>query len=128
MKDCNQCGKCCVKYGGGALVATASEIEMWELFRPQIFRYVRGKDIWFSPETGELLERCPFLEMEPNRTGAKKYTCSIYDDRPADCRQYPSNVAEMLRDECEMIEVKDLNNTKKAQEALDALMQDSRHE
>jgi Fe-S-cluster containining protein len=54
------------------------------------------------------------------------YTCSIYLDRPEDCRHYPSLIAEMIRDECEMIEVTDLDNTKKAQVTLDILMSDSR--
>ncbi|MFA0704132.1 YkgJ family cysteine cluster protein, partial [Vibrio sp. 10N.222.48.A3] len=26
MKDCNQCGKCCIKYGDGDLAATQEEI------------------------------------------------------------------------------------------------------
>jgi len=32
----------------------------------------------------------------------------------------------MVRDECEMIEVKDLQNPKRAQHALDVMMSDSR--
>ena len=71
------------------------------------------------------LNRCPFLEIEPGQ-GKEKYTCSIYLSRPEDCRHYPSNIAEMVRDECEMIEVKDLENIKKAQSELDKLMADSR--
>lgn len=125
MKDCNQCGKCCIKYGDGALFATAHEIEMWELFQPHIYQYVKDNDIWFCPSTGEQLNRCPFLEIEPNQS-KEKYTCAIYPNRPEDCRHYPSNVSEMIRDECEMIEVKDLENTKKAQSILDNLMKDSR--
>lgn len=125
MKDCNQCGKCCIKYGDGGLSATSEEIETWEQFHPHIYQYVKGADIWFSPDTGAQLTRCPFLEVEAS-LGKEKYTCAIYLNRPEDCRLYPSNVAEMIRDECEMIEVKDLENTKKAQAILDDLMQDSR--
>ena len=125
MKDCNQCGKCCIKYGDGALSATVQEIEMWELFQPHIYQYVQGDEIWFCPDTEVQLNRCPFLEVETYQD-KQKYTCSIYQSRPEDCRHYPSNIAEMVRDECEMIEVKDLDNIKKAQSVLDDLMQDSR--
>lgn len=125
MKDCNQCGKCCIKYGDGALSATAAEIDMWQLFEPHIYEYVKDSEIWFSPDTVLQLTRCPFLEIEPGQ-GKEKYTCSIYQSRPEDCRHYPSNIAEMVRDECEMIEVKDLDDFKKAQSKLDDLMEDSR--
>lgn len=123
MKECNQCGKCCIQYGKGALSATENEVEMWELFNPDIAKYVRGGKIWMDPKTGQQLQRCPFLELEP---GEQKYTCSIYHDRPEDCRHYPTHIAEMVRDECEMIELIDLENPKKAQLKLDDLMQDSR--
>ena len=71
------------------------------------------------------LTRCPFLEVEPGQ-GNEKYTCSIYRSRPEDCRHYPSNITEMIRDECEMIEIKDLEDFDKAQSKLDNLMVDSR--
>lgn len=129
MKDCNLCGKCCIKYGDGALSATKDEIDMWELFQPHIFKYVRHGDIWFDPETSQKLTRCPFLEVSPDPQDtlqSTKYTCSIYDDRPQDCRHYPSHVSEMIRDECEMIEVIDLKNPKWAQLKLDKMMSGSR--
>ncbi|MCS0384491.1 YkgJ family cysteine cluster protein [Vibrio diabolicus] len=128
MKDCNQCGKCCIKYGDGDLAATQEEINLWELFNPDIFEYVKDGKIWFDPETKEQLHRCPFLEIAPKtKAGEKdKYTCSIYLDRPEDCRHYPSLIDEMVRDECEMIEVVDLENLKKAQKQLDKLMSSSR--
>jgi len=128
MKDCNQCGKCCIKYGDGALSATQDEIDLWEIFNPDIFEFVKNDEIWFDPKTGVRLNRCPFLEIEPPKkaNAQKKYTCSIYLDRPEDCRHYPTLIAEMVRDECEMIEAIDLTNPKKSQRTLDILMQDSR--
>lgn len=128
MKECNQCGKCCIKYGNAALSATKEEIDFWEIFRPDIFKYVKNDEIWFDPETGESLTRCPFLGLEPkiHEHAQNKYTCSIYLDRPEDCRHYPSHISEMIRDECEMIELVDLNNPKKSQKKLDVLMRDSR--
>lgn len=128
MKDCNQCGKCCIKYGGGDLSSTTEEIELWEIFNPEIFKFVKNNKIWFDPESGLSLQRCPFLKLEPktDSTAQNKYTCSIYLDRPEDCRHYPSLISEMIRDECEMIEVIDLENSNRAQIKLDVLMQDSR--
>ncbi len=128
MKDCNKCGKCCIKYGDGALSATSEEIDLWEIFQPEIFKFVKNNEIWFDPGTDSRLRRCPFLEVVPKsdtRT-SNKYTCSIYLNRPEDCRHYPSLVPEMIRDECEMIEAIDLKRPKHAQRKLDALMKDSR--
>jgi len=112
MKDCNQCGKCCIKYGGGDLVATQEEIDQGEQFNPEIFTYVRNNEIWCDPITGDKLSKCPFLTLAPktNQHTPDKYTCSIYLDRPEDCRQYPTLLDEMVRDECQMIEARDLDN------------------
>ena len=123
MKDCNQCGKCCIHYGDGGLSASTSEIEWWEHARPNIYAYVKNGNIWVDPVTGAPLKRCPWLQQLPNQ---QKYTCAIYHDRPEDCRHYPTSIAEMVRDECEMIEVKDLKNPKRAQHTLDVMMSDSR--
>lgn len=123
MKDCNQCGKCCINYGGGSLSATASEIDWWETHRPDIARYARDGDIWVSPETGEKLARCPWLQKLP---GQSEYICSIYYDRPDDCKYYPVDIEQMIRDECEMLEPRDLIRPKQAQRVLDNLMADSR--
>ena len=128
LKDCNQCGKCCIKYGDGGIEATVEEIDMWEIFRPHIYQYVRNYKIWFDPKTQAPLTQCPFLEKVPHQdsTIQVKYTCAIYDDRPEDCRLYPSSINEMIRDECEMIESVDLSQPKQAQKKLDKLMSDSR--
>lgn len=129
MKDCNQCGKCCIKYADGGLSATSEEIRMWEIFQPHIYKYVRDGKIWIDPNTDEQLTHCPFLNKissQDNSSHQEKYTCSIYLDRPEDCRHYPTLISEMIRDECEMIEVIDLENPKRAQIDLDAIMSDSR--
>ena len=124
MKDCNQCGKCCIKYGGGDLYATQEEIDLWEIFQPHVFEFVKNDQIWFDPHSGNKLEQCPFLEIAPkkNKSEPHKYTCSIYMNRPEDCRLYPSLITEMIRDECEMIEAVDLLKPKQAQIKLDILM------
>lgn len=127
MKDCNQCGKCCIKYSNAQLSAEDREIKAWDADRPDIHQYVKNGEIWFDPKTGEQLSLCPFLRKEDNkRSGRKIYSCSIYLHRPDDCRYYPTSIEEMIRDECEMIEPLDLKNIKRAQRALDRIMIDSR--
>ena len=123
MKECNQCGKCCTNYGNGGLSATASEIEFWEIFRPDIYSYVSEGNIWIDPDTGKQTKRCPWLRQLPNQG---KYICEIYNDRPDECRHYPVTIDQMVKDECEMLEEKDLVKPKQAQKVLDRLMVDSR--
>lgn len=126
MKDCNSCGKCCIKYSNGALSASKQEIELWEVFNPDIAEYVNKGEIWADPKSGKLLEICPFLRQEASVTSTNvKYSCDIYFDRPDDCKFYPSNVQEMILDECEMLEAQDLKDLKKAQAKLDIIMTDS---
>lgn len=106
---------------------TKQEIELWELVNPEIYEYVKGNEIWFDPQSGEKLAQCPFLETVRDPAQAReKYTCSIYKDRPEDCRLYPSTINEMIRDGCEMIEKVDLDNPITAQKKLDLIMIDSR--
>jgi len=123
MKDCNSCGKCCVRYGNGGLSASAEEIDWWETYRPDIARYVQDEKIWVDPATGEYFDRCPWLRTSPD---GEKFTCDIYDDRPEDCRHYPIDIAQMVRDDCEMLEQRDLVDPGRAQRKLDLLMSDSR--
>jgi len=73
--------------------------------------------------TGKQMKRCPWLRKQPNQN---RYTCRIYHDRPDDCRHYPVDIAQMVDDGCEMIEVADLSDPDKAQVKLDRLMVDSR--
>ncbi|MBQ0731915.1 MAG: YkgJ family cysteine cluster protein [Oleispira antarctica] len=127
MKECNSCGKCCIKYSNGGLSASKQEIELWEVFTPTIAEYVHKGEIWADPKTGKLLELCPFLRLETSVSSSRvKYSCDIYFDRPDDCKYYPSNVQEMILDGCEMIEASDLKNLKRAQAKLDIIMTDSR--
>ena len=79
MKECNQCGKCCLAYSDGGLSATAEEIEGWEIFNPAIAEYVVDGQIWMDPATGEQLTCCPWLEVLPEGpdSGAIKYGCRI---------------------------------------------------
>ncbi|NOQ69103.1 MAG: YkgJ family cysteine cluster protein [Gammaproteobacteria bacterium] len=123
MKECNQCGKCCTKYSNGRLSASADEIEYWENFRPEIYRYVNDGNIWINPDTGKQIELCPWLRKVP---GQNKFSCDIYHDRPDDCKYYPVTIEQMVTDECEMLDAHDRANLKQAQKNLDKLMTDSR--
>ena len=123
MKECNQCGKCCIKYSNGGLSVSVAQIDYWDNYRPEIHRYVVEGNIWIDPDTGKQIELCPWLRKVPNQN---KYTCDIYNDRPDDCKYYPSTIDEMVIDECEMLEEKDQSNPKLARKALDEIMEDSR--
>ena len=123
MKDCNQCGKCCIKYSHGGLSAEPVEIEYWANFRPAIDRYVSAGKIWVDPDTNEQLARCPWLRQLP---GTNRYGCDIYHDRPDDCKYYPVSIEQMITDDCEMLEERDRANLKLAQKNLDKRMADSR--
>ena len=77
-----------------------------------------------DPDTGRQLALCPWLRKLP---GEQKYTCDIYYDRPADCKYYPVTIEDMIKDECEMLDARDLANLEQAQKTLDRLMADSRY-
>ena len=119
MKECNACGKCCVKYSNGQLSASQQDIELWESFRPDIADYVVNGEIWFDPDSKQLMELCPWLKKD---LSSERYLCSIYLDRPEDCRAYPATVSDMLKDDCEMLEAQDLNDLKRAQLTLREMM------
>ncbi len=123
MQECNQCGKCCTKYGGGGLSATKLEVQWWDRTRPDIYAYVRHGNIWMDPVSGKQLEMCPWLRIQP---GSNLYTCAIYYDRPEDCKFYPVTIEQMMNDDCEMLQARDLANLKHAQRTLDKIMANSR--
>ena len=127
MKECNSCGKCCIKYSNGQLSAEPEEIEFWDEHRPDIFSYTKDGKIWVDPTTGKPLELCPFLKKNDPGTGKTQvsYSCDIYFDRPDDCRLYPSSLDEMINDDCEMIEKKDLQHPEQAKIRLELIMSDS---
>ncbi len=124
MRDCNQCGKCCLRYGGSGLSASEEDLNWWENNRPDIFKLVKNKQLWFDPATSAPMATCPWLSKLPNE---EKYTCDIYFDRLLDCKLYPSSIDEMIEDACEMIEPADIKDIRQAKKQLDIIMSDSRH-
>ena len=123
MRNCNSCGKCCETAGNGGLSASPDEIDWWETHRPEIAHFVANGKIWVDPETNQYFPRCPWLRKSPDES---KYTCDIYHDRPEDCRHYPVDIAQMVKDDCEMLEPRDLADLRRAQVKLDDMMADSR--
>lgn len=84
---CLCCGECCKSFGGH-LNASRLDLERW---RSQgrtdlLDRVNRLGWIWVDPLTKQPEEPCPFLE----RTGPDTACCSIYETRPAICRDYPT--------------------------------------
>jgi len=128
LRECNSCGKCCIKYSDGGLTAEKYEINNWLDDAPEIAEYVHNGHIWFDPKSKQPIKLCPWLQPSINENSkVTSYSCAIYFNRPNDCRYYPSTFEEMVRDECEMVEAKDLKNPAKARQALEIIMSDSWH-
>lgn len=109
MRQCTQCGKCCLKYsaGSGLGSATDQDLLIWETERPEILNYTDFLgDLWISPVTGEEMNRCPWLRKLPKK---EKYKCRIHGVRPETCRFYPVDIDQMIKDGCEMLEDGDLD-------------------
>ena len=112
MRQCTQCGKCCLKYSAGAGLGSATERDLliWESERPEILKYTDFLgDLWISPITGEEMVRCPWLRKLPKK---ERYKCRIHDVRPEICRGYPVDIDQMISDGCEMLEDSDLDKSR----------------
>ena len=66
------------------------------------------------------------LFVSAKSANGRPFRCAISEVRPEDCRHYPVDIAEMVRDDCEMLEKRDLADLKRAQRKLDEIMSDSR--
>lgn len=103
--ECRRCGRCCLKFGE-ELPATEQDIDRWvDAGRDDILAYVQtmsfGDDtiyeLWFSPQTGRQVLRCPWLRK---MRGKDRYERRIYDVRPDVCRQYPVSKRQAAEDGC----------------------------
>ena len=96
--NCQQCGNCCLELGH-TLELNLDEAKKWEEFDDIVFSNfgyhfltdfmeimpeLQCADLWFHPETGDELRRCPFL-----RKRNQKYRCLIYNLRPDACKIFP---------------------------------------
>jgi len=96
--NCQQCGNCCLTVGF-ELTLSKEEYARWEksdevvlsnfgyFYLEDFVDYVPGidcADLWFHPDTGEELSRCPFLRKKKSN-----YRCLIYKHRPETCINFP---------------------------------------
>lgn len=95
--ECKRCGKCCNECFN-TIKVTPEDIDRWEeQGRTDILKYQPIElidiesyesegliDFFFDPETGEPLDKCPFLEEIEN--GLTR--CTIHVTKPAFCRNY----------------------------------------
>ena len=105
---CEQCGGCCLACGY-TLDLNPEETKKWKRSKELVFSNFgyyhladfmdilpnKSADIWFHPQTGEELFRCPFL-----RKKGPTYRCLIYNNfRPHACRLYPidQNTGEFIK-------------------------------
>lgn len=87
---CNKCGNCCRQIRAYGL-KNEKELKLMQLIFPHYKRfYITGKDI-----NGEYILSCIYL--------MKNGLCSVYNNRPSVCKNYPEKViqfnAEMI-DNC----------------------------
>ena len=95
---CQQCGNCCLQLGS-ELELSYEETRRWEEYDDLVlsnfgYRFLsdfmevipetKCADLWFHPETGEELPRCPFL-----RKNGARHQCFIYELRPDACKFFP---------------------------------------
>ncbi|MBT3296843.1 MAG: hypothetical protein HN919_18470 [Verrucomicrobia bacterium] len=93
---CKQCGHCCLNLNAFATCASEEDVERWAREgRDDILEWVVpvalgdvivAYDVWLDPETGEDVDRCPWLQRLP---GTRKYVCGIHDVKPDICKDYP---------------------------------------
>ena len=93
--SCRQCGQCCTVLDYRNEV-TAADVARWrEKDCGHILEWVgttRRKDgsttyqIWVDPATNRVAVPCPFLKKD---AAANRKLCSIHDDKPDICRNYP---------------------------------------
>ena len=106
--QCTQCGNCCQNLSDAFSTTVALEdIERWQSEdRWDILEWVEiydaaGEavfgDIWISPNTGDDVNRCPWLRKLPRQ---EKYKCRIHGTKPAHCRNYPKSKKHALTTGC----------------------------
>ncbi len=96
---CCGCGHCCLKlpdaFNG---CVSDADLERWRrLGRTDLLARVETLDLgpgnrlhtaWLDPETGDDVERCPWLLDRVDQQG---YLCGIDDIKPDHCRDYPEH-------------------------------------
>ena len=97
--DCHCCGNCCLNlidaYNG---CVSDKDLERWQqLGRNDLLAWVVTLDLgpgnklhtaWVNPETGDDVERCPWLL---DRLDHKGHLCGIENIKPDHCKAYPEH-------------------------------------
>ena len=97
--NCRFCANCCLNlidaYNG---CVSDADLQRWrELGRSDLLDWVRTLDLghgnqlhtaWVEPDSGEDVERCPWLLYRLDRQG---YLCGIEAVKPDHCRAYPEH-------------------------------------
>ena len=97
--NCRCCGHCCLTlidaYNG---CVSDEDLERWrQLGRDDILAWVKTLDLgptnklhmaWVDPESGDDVERCPWLIDRLDQNG---HLCGIEEIKPDHCRAYPEH-------------------------------------
>ena len=97
--NCSWCGHCCLNlidaYNG---CVSDNDLKRWQqLGREDILVWIETLDLgpgnqlhtaWINPETGEDVERCPWILDIISGTG---HLCGIESIKPDHCRAYPEH-------------------------------------
>ena len=100
---CLQCGHCCLNLSDAYQTSVPdSDVKRWKRKqRFDILEWVDSfggiNDIWISPQTGEAVNRCPWLRKLPKKS---KYICRIHGTKPEHCRNFPKSKRHALDNGC----------------------------
>ncbi|KIH76784.1 hypothetical protein SAMN05660860_00824 [Geoalkalibacter ferrihydriticus] len=100
--NCCCCGHCCLNlvdaYNG---CVSDDDVERWQkLGRHDLMAWINTLDLgpgnklhlaWIDPESGDDVERCPWLLDRLDRAESKGYLCGIDEIKPDHCRSYPTD-------------------------------------
>lgn len=106
--NCLCCGHCCLTlidaYNG---CVSDADLQRWkDLGREDILERIETLDLgpgnllhtaWIDPETGEDVDRCPWVIDKIDRTG---HLCGIEEIKPDHCRAYPEHQAHATATGC----------------------------
>lgn len=106
--NCHGCGHCCLQlidaYNG--CVSDADLLRWQKLGRDDILAWVQTLELgpgnrlhtaWVDPDSGDDVERCPWLLDKIDRNG---HLCGIDQIKPDHCRAYPEHRKHALETGC----------------------------
>lgn len=98
--NCTKCGHCCLNLGDAYCTSCDSgDYDRWvNEKRQDILEYIECGDLWFSPITGDEVERCPWLRKVRNK---EQYNCQINNTKPKHCREFPKSKRHALLCGCQ---------------------------